>query len=283
MTAFTKPAPAPACTADRDGFAVLGMTRHARMGIRYSNGEGGAAPAAAPAGQAADAAAAAAAAPAHPGAGTPAAGAAPAAAAATPPAAAATPDANGKIPDAQQPPVGGVPFAELPAETQAEVRRLRADDAKWRQQLATGMTDETRQTLGKALGFIDDTPTPEALAKGLGEVTTRAEAAESRATAAERANMVLLTAPDANANASLLLDSKGFAAKIEGLDPTDSAGIKAAIEAWVKDNPAHALGPVRPGLPATSGPRQQGSPQTPAKPGLEGAVAAAMGQQPQRS
>lgn len=272
MSAFVKSA--PVCHSDRDGLAVLGSTRHALMGIRYSDGAGGAAPAAAPAGQQAAAAAAAAAAPPAPGTATP--------PAATPPA--ATPPAA--TPPAVDAPVGGVPFDQLPAETQAEVRRLRQSDLAWRTerstlqaQLEAGMTAEQRKELGKLLGYEkDEAPDATALTQQVTQVSGERDTLKDALSASERVNMVLRTAPDANANADLLLDSKGFADKIKGLDPTDRAAFKTAIESWVAENPTYAV-TIQPGLPRTSTPRATGNSTTPSKPGLEGAIAKQMGTQ----
>lgn len=191
----------------------------------------------------------------------------------TPPA--ATPPAPN--PDPLTQPVGGVPFDQLPKETQSEVKRLRQNEIRIKSELATGISDERRKELGKLLGYEkDETPDPAALTTAVGELTATRDTLTSENSDLKRANMVLLTAPDANANAALLLDSKGFTESIKGLDPTDTAAIKTAIETWVKDHPAHAATPLRPGLPGSSGPRQQGEPRTPGKTSLEGAIGTAM-------
>lgn len=264
---FTTPKLTPAAVAcGPDGMALLGRTVHDLRGFRYSDaGNTG------PAGAAA-AAAAAPAAPAAPAATTETAppattAAAPAAPATTTPttAAPAAPGSVGDSTDGITAPVGDVKFEDLPAATQAEVRRLRQADQAAREQ---------RRTLGLALGYEKETPSPDQLTTQVGELTTRATAAESRAQAAERANIVLLEAPDAGGNANLLLDSRGFTESIAGLDPTDRAAIQTAIKTWVAAHPEHAgQASIRGQLPGSSTGRQAGATGTPRKPGLEGAIA----------
>lgn len=200
---------------------------------------------------------------------------------ATPPPAAppATPPAT--PPAATDPitaPVGNVPFDQLPPETQAEVRRLRQADQQARQQRTeweqAGITPERRKELGKLLGYEqDETPDPAALAASIAQTTTRAETAEARASELERANMVLLTAPDAGARAASLLDSKGFTESIKALDATDQTGIRTAIDTWLQTHPEHRASPAIP--PSSATPRPQGATQGQPKPGLEGAISKA--------
>lgn len=254
--------------ADRNGLAVIGSTAHEIRGIRFDDGEGGANPA------------------------TPAAPAAPAPAAATPPATPAAP-APGAAPEATPPaaapapagqpapspqnggdeitaPVGGVPFDQLPPETQAEVRRLRQADRANREAMRNGMTAETREQLGRALGFIEEPPA------GAEEVTARVSELTTSLNDAQRANMVLLAAPDAGARAASLLDSRSFTESIAGLDPTDRAGITAAITQWVTEHPEHRATPAIPPAPGASRPAGEGTPTR--KTGLVGAIADAIGQ-----
>lgn len=272
MSAFTRPAPIP-CRIDADGMALLRTPVNDLRGIRYHSGD--------PANPPSTAVPPTTTPPATDPATTPPSTTPPTTTppSTTPPA--TTPPANV---DPITAPVGDVPFDQLPAATQAEVRRLRqADQAaraartEWEQ---AGITPERRKELGKLLGYEqDETPDVAALTARVGEVTTRAETAESRASAAERANIVLLEAPDAGGNPRLLLDSMGFRQTIEGLDPSDSAGIKTAIETWLTAHPEHRAAAVPP-VPGSVGvTRPAGASGAAPKPGLEGAIAAAQGVQ----
>lgn len=239
-----------------DGLAVIGRTLADLRGHRFVDAPGGNPPAPpAP--------------PAEP-APTP-----PPAPAPTPPAPAApaqptpppAPPATGGDPEIEAP-VGGVAFADLPAETQAEVRRLRQADRANRAALAAGMTEERRTELGKLLGFVDDTPDPAAVTARVSELTSRnAELA--------RANMVLVTAQDVGARAASLLDSRSFTESIASLEPTDSAGITAAIQTWLTAHPEHRATPA-PALPPTPGSPGHAGEKSAVKPGLAGAIASAL-------
>ena len=246
----------PPALADRDGLAVIGRTIHDLRGIRFEEGTGGAAPAA----------------PAEPA--EPAEPAAPAPAAT--PAAPTVPAA-----DPLTVPVGDVPFDQLPPATQAEVRRLRQADLAWRQERTQlqgqVLTPEQRAAVAAAIGLQSgEQLTPEQLAQ---QTATRAAELESSLAAEKRANMVLLTAQDAGANANLLLDSRGFTESIAGLDPNDRAAIQTAITTWLQAHPEHKTQPGTQ-LPPSSGPtRQQGATTGAAKPGLEGAIAGVLAKQ----
>ena len=165
-------------------------------------------------------------------------------------------------------PVGGVPFDQLPPATQTEVRRLRQADRAAREALKGGMTPEMREQIGRALGFIEETP------PAAEDVTARVSQLTSSLADAQRANMVLLAAPDAGARAASLLDSRSFTESIAGLEPTDSAGITAAIKTWIDAHPEHRAAPA---LPPAPGPGRPGGDQrSSGKSGLEAAVAAAL-------
>lgn len=83
-------------------------------------------------------------------------------------------------------------------------------------------------------------------------------------------------AAEGKANAALLLDSSKFQAAVKGIDLTDTAALTAAVEQFVKDNPAYAAAPAGPQLPTTSGGTPAGG--STSKPNsLEGAIAARLG------
>lgn len=84
------------------------------------------------------------------------------------------------------------------------------------------------------------------------------------------------TAAEGKANAALLLDSARFQAAMKDVDLNDAAALGAAVDAFVKDNPAYAATPATPPLPRTSGGTPAGGTTTQPTT-LNGAVAAAMG------
>lgn len=272
----THPLHTATAIANAEGMAVIGRTLADLRGHRFHSNPGGAP--SAPVGPISGGASAPApAAPANP---DPAAAAA--AAAAANPAAGVDPNAAAAdVQDGDPKPddlIGTTRFGDLPTETQAEVRRLRRNEQTLRaerttlqQQIEQGLPAEQVQAIRKALGLEPDAQVPDAAA-----LATRAEQAESRANTVARENLVLLEAPDAGANAKLLLDSRGFAATINGLDPEkDRAAIVEKIKTWVQANPTYAAAPVIPG--SSGGVRQQGEPRTAStNPTLHGAVSAAM-------
>ena len=257
---------APVRIDQSTGLAQIGATRHQIMGIRFENGEGGAAPAAAPAAPAAQVPAAAPASPATLAAAVEQAHAAqvpPAAAPgapATPPAAAPAPDAAQQAADAAQEPVNGVKFADLDPATQAYVRTLRGEAQSHRER-AEGLEAakeareaEIRQALGLDPKPGENTPDPAAQAQ---ELTT------SLATA-QRENTVLRLAGTLGANADVLLDSRSFSDKISGMNPGDTAAITAAITEFVA-NHSSARTVTAAGSSGTAG-AGNGETRTPAQP-----------------
>ena len=149
----------------------------------------------------------------------------------------------------------------------------RAARTEWEQ---AGITPERRKELGRLLGYEqDETPDLATLSSQAAALTTRAETAEAGLAAQQRANIVLLQAPDAGGNPRLLLDSTSFTESIKGLDPADPAAFKAAIETWLAAHPEHKATPTTP-VPGSVGvTRQQGATGAAPKPGLEGAIAKA--------
>lgn len=98
---------------------------------------------------------------------------------------------------------------------------------------------------------------------------TERDALQAQVTEHARTSAVTAAVGD-KANAALLLDSAKFQATIKDLDITDAAKLGAAVEAFVKDNPAYATAPA---LPPTSGGTPAGG--TTSKPNtLEGAISA---------
>lgn len=76
------------------------------------------------------------------------------------------------------------------------------------------------------------------------------------------------------ANAGLLLDSAKFQTAIKDVKLDDPAALTAAVEKFVTENPAYAVGPK---LPGSSGATPTGGTTTSTRKSIDGAVAAAMG------
>lgn len=123
-----------------------------------------------------------------------------------------------------------------PAKAQAEIERLRSENAKARTNAKQQAADEARQSLaqqiGKALGLVkDDEPADPA------QLTQQLTATAAEAKQAKLELAVFRAAATSGANAAALLDSRSFLSKVESLDATDEAGITAAIAAAVQNDP----------------------------------------------
>lgn len=103
---------------------------------------------------------------------------------------------------------------------------------------------ELAQSIGKALGFVKDEPLdPEKLTQEL--TTERTAAQQARVELA-----VFKAAGAANGDPAALLDSTSFLKSLEGVDPTDTAAVQAAITTAVTANPRLGVAPATPGNPA---------------------------------
>ncbi|MGW9041244.1 hypothetical protein ACWGQL_01560 [Streptomyces lydicus] len=179
----------------------------------------------------------------------------------TPPGTAPTsPTASTPAPAAPQ----GEDAAATIARLESELSAARSEAGKQRvtakQKAADDAVQQLTQNIGKALGLIndDEQATPEQLTQQLTAAQTQA-----RQTAVELA--VYRHAVTAGGDADALLDSRTFAASLDGLDPTDTAAVQAAIEAAVTANPklaAAATGPARGGAEFTSPPAAEQRPKT---------------------
>lgn len=132
---------------------------------------------------------------------------------------------------------------ETPTETiarlEADVKAARAEAGKQRINAKATAAEEAKaelaQTIGKALGLVQDEPVdPAKLAEQV--ATSTAEAAT-----AKRELAVFHAAAAVNADAAALLDSRAFMTKVAALDPTDPTALAAAITEAVTANPAFAL------------------------------------------
>jgi hypothetical protein len=164
-----------------------------------------------------------------------------------PPAAATTPPTP--APPAEPTDTGTKNPWEDPAAAQAEIERLRKENAKDRTnakaQAAEDARKELANTIGKALGLVEDgTETdPAKLTESL--TTAQAEAKRARVELA-----VFKSAAAAGGDPAALLDSSSFLASLEAIDPSDSAAVQAAIASAVETNPRLGAAPAGPKPPA---------------------------------
>lgn len=156
-----------------------------------------------------------------------------------------------------KPPEGSEPqdVASLPEWARKLLTSTREEAAQHRRKAGDAETERNRilTDLGKALGLSkDEAPDPEALAQDLASRDS-----DLRAARAELA--VLKAAGTAGADANALLDSRGFMAAIEGIDPAADDYAKRVAEKitkYVDENPrfkAQAAVPPRGGAPMTDG------------------------------
>lgn len=165
------------------------------------------------------------------------------------------PEATSPAPGAPQEPAAAAPApkpappatSEAPAEphanvwedpvaAKAEIERLRRENGAARTtakaQAAAEARIELAQQIGKAIGLVkDDAPVDPA---------KLVEQATQSATEARQANVALAVykaASTAGGDPVALLDSTSFQAKVKDLDPSDTAGITAAIQEAVQANP----------------------------------------------
>lgn len=124
---------------------------------------------------------------------------------------------------------------EDPTAAKAEIERLRRENASDRTSAKATAADEARkelaQTIGKALGLVNDEPVDPA------ELTKQLTATQAKAQQAALELAIFRSAPDASV-ANALLDSRSFLAKIADLDPTDATAITAAVVEAVGSIPA---------------------------------------------
>jgi hypothetical protein len=131
-----------------------------------------------------------------------------------------------------------------------EVTKARQEAASSRTTAKQTAAEEARkemaQAVGKALGLVTaDEPVDPA------KLTEQLTVAQQQAKQTKVELAVYQAASTAGADAAKLLDSRSFAATLADLDPTDAAGIQAAITEAVTANPAFAAipGATPPPLP----------------------------------
>lgn len=180
-----------------------------------------------------------------------------------PPAAASTP-----VPTPPPvPPVAPEPAANPwsdPVAAEAEIKRLRTENGAARTNAKAQAAEEARselaQTIGKALGLVQDEPIdPAKLTESL--TTAQTEAKQARVELA-----VFRNATAAGGDPAALLDSTSFLKSLAAVDPSDSAAVTAAIQSAVAAN--MRLGAAtEPRIPAPN--PAQGSSASGTPPGLE--------------
>lgn len=151
-----------------------------------------------------------------------------------PPVATATPSEPAQPTPAEPEKAPANPW-EDPKAAQAEIERLRRENGAARTNAKAQAAEEARkelaQTIGKALGLVEDEPIdPIKLTESL--TTAQAEAKDARVELA-----IFRTAGAAGGDPAALLDSQSFLKSLADIDPSDSPAVQAAIEKAVADNP----------------------------------------------
>lgn len=136
-----------------------------------------------------------------------------------------------------------------PKTAEAEIKRLRQENGAARTnakaQAAEDARKELANTIGKALGIVEDgaETDPAKLTESL--TASQREAKQARVELA-----VFRNAAAAGGDPAALLDSASFLAKVADLDPSDSAALSDAIKAAVEANPRLGAAPAEPKAPA---------------------------------
>jgi len=132
-----------------------------------------------------------------------------------------------------------------PKAAQAEIERLRRENGADRVNAKTKAAEEARkelaQTIGKALGLVEDEPIDPA------KLTAQLTQSQTQARQAQVELAVFRAASDTDADPAALLDSRTFLAKVADIDPTDGEAIKQAIADVVASNPRLGKAP-HPGM-----------------------------------
>lgn len=159
---------------------------------------------------------------------------------------------------------------DSPEAAQAEIERLRRENGAARTnakaQAAEEAKKELAQTIGKALGLVEDEPIDPA------KLTESLTTAQAEAKQAQVALAVYQNASTGGGDPVALLDSTTFLKSVAAVDPTDSAAVTAAIQSAVAANPRLGAAPGEPRTPAPN--PAQGSSGGGA-PDLESQIAAA--------
>lgn len=179
----------------------------------------------------------------------------------TPPAAAVTPPAE---PKPTPPPAKSENVWDDPEAAKAEIDRLRRENAASRTNAKAQAAEEARnelaQTIGKALGLVEDEQIDPA------KLADQVQASQAATRRAQVELAVFRIAAEAGGDPVALLDSASFLASLDQVDPADAAALKAAVETAVTSNPRLAATPGDPRPPAPN-PAQGSSGSGPSTPG----------------
>lgn len=211
----------------------------------------------------------------------------------TPAPAPAEPQAPAPTPDAPAAPEpnGRTPIDQLPTDVQEYIRSLRGEAAGYRQERDTfkGQIDtltpyqqQVEALRASLAGEGGKAPaTAEELQTQIQATQTEAQQAKQEAEAAKRGLALVRVAslPDVQVNASRLLDSKSFEAKLAQVDPTDEAALRALLIAEADTDQTLRIVPIAGG---SGGGIHGGATPTPGRPGLKDAIAARQQQAPAR-
>lgn len=130
-----------------------------------------------------------------------------------------------------------------PKAAQAEIERLRRENASSRTNAKAAAAEEARkelaQQIGKALGLVENEPVDPA------KLTEQLTASQEQAKQAALELAIFKSSPDAAA-AAALLDSRSFLEKVASLDPADAEAIKAAVDESMQSIPALGKRPPAP-------------------------------------
>lgn len=216
----------------------------------------------------------------------------PAPAPAEPQAPAPTPDAPAAAPAPAVPePNGRTPIDQLPTDVQEYIRSLRGEAAGYRQErdqfkgqidTLTPYQQQVEALRASLAGEGGKAPaTAEELQTQIQATQTEAQQAKQEAEAAKRGLALVRVAslPDVQVNASRLLDSKSFEAKLAQVDPTDEAALRALLIAEADTDQTLRIVPIAGG---SGGGIHGGATPTPGRPGLKDAIAARQQQAPAR-
>lgn len=136
-----------------------------------------------------------------------------------------------------------------PDAAKAEIERLRRENAKNRTNAKAQAAEEARkdlaQTIGKALGIVEDgaETDPAKLTESL--TASQAEAKKARVELA-----IFRNAAAAGGDPAALLDSSSFLTSLAAIDPTDATAVAEAIKTAVEANPRLGAAPGEPRPPA---------------------------------
>lgn len=212
----------------------------------------------------------------------------PAPAPAEPQAPAPTPDAPAA--PAPAPTVDRTPIESLPADVQDYIRTLRgeaktnrekADEYKGQIDTLTPAQQQLEALRAMVAGEGKTAPTAEELQTQFQQAQTEATQAKQEADAARRGLALVRVAslPDVQVNASRLLDSKSFEAKLAQVDPADEAALRSLLIAEADTDQTLRIVPIAGG---SGGGIHGGATPTPGRPGLKDAIAARQQQAPAR-